>query len=209
MRTFINKLGYIYSRVLKKIRGVAIANSSIHDTSKVEAGSTIIDSSFNRHTFCGYDCTINNCDIGAFTSIASRVIIGGSMHPMHYVSMSPVFLSHTDSVKTKFSHHEFKHIPKTTIGSDVWIGEGVFIKSGVTIGHGAVIGMGSIVTKNIPDYSIFAGNPAKLIKMRFKPSLINELVKTEWWKLSDKKLSKYAKYFNNPTDFIEAYKAEK
>lgn len=206
---FCEKLGYIYSRILKKMRGVAYANSLIHPTSKVEAGSTIIDSEFDKHSFCGYDCTINNCKIGAYCSIASRVIIGGSMHPIQYVSTSPVFLSHKDSVKTKFSHHVFKDIPQTKIGNDVWIGEGVFIKSGVTIGDGAIIGMGSIVTKDIPSYTIYAGNPARLIRKRFQDDTIKDLMDIKWWDFSDESLNKYAEFFTNPEEFVRVYKESK
>ena len=50
---------------------------------------------------------------------------------------------------------------------DVWIGANAIILSGVTIGEGAIIGAGSVVTKNVEPYTIFAGNPAKKIKMRF------------------------------------------
>ena len=53
------------------------------------------------------------------------------------------------------------------IEDDVWIGANAIILSGVTIGEGAIIGAGSVVTKNVEPYTIFAGNPAKKIKMRF------------------------------------------
>lgn len=52
------------------------------------------------------------------------------------------------------------------IKEGVWIGESVIILAGVTIGKGVIIGSGSIVTKNLPDYAIAAGNPAKVIKFR-------------------------------------------
>ena len=51
-----------------------------------------------------------------------------------------------------------------TIGNNVWIGMNSVILPGVDIGHGVVIGSGSIVTKTIPDYEIWAGNPARRIK---------------------------------------------
>ena len=57
------------------------------------------------------------------------------------------------------------------------------IMSGITIGHGAIIAAGSIVTKNINNYSIVAGAPAKEIKRRFIDELCNRLLHTEWWTL--------------------------
>ena len=55
---------------------------------------------------------------------------------------------------------------KVTIGNDVWIGMRSIIMPGVTIGNGAVIGAGAVVTKDVPDYAIVGGVPAKVIKYR-------------------------------------------
>ena len=52
------------------------------------------------------------------------------------------------------------------VGRDVWIGRGSCILPGVTIGEGAVIGANSVVTRDVPDFAIAAGVPAKVIKMR-------------------------------------------
>jgi len=52
------------------------------------------------------------------------------------------------------------------IGRDVWVGRGSCILPGVTIGEGAVIGANSVVTRDVPDFAIAAGVPAKVIKMR-------------------------------------------
>lgn len=196
-------LSYIYSRVLKKLRGVAIKNSNIHKSSKVESGSTVINSSFGKHSFCGYDCLFNNCEVGSFTSIASNVKVGGSTHPVEFVSTSPVFLSHKDSVKTKLANHVYQNIPKTIIGSDVWIGEGAFIKSGVTVGHGSVVGMGTVVTKDVPPYSFYCGNPGKVVKMRFEPEVTARLLASKWWELSDSQLQKLGHLIPTPLKFLE------
>jgi acetyltransferase-like isoleucine patch superfamily enzyme len=60
----------------------------------------------------------------------------------------------------------------TVIGSEVWIGQEAIIFAGVNIGRGAIIGAGSLVTKDVLPYSIVAGIPAKLIRMRFSPDQI-------------------------------------
>ncbi|MDS4048381.1 CatB-related O-acetyltransferase [Accumulibacter sp.] len=191
-------LGYVVSRVLRKARGNAITGSVIDPTSKIESGSTIVRTRFDRHSFCGYDCTFIDCDVGAFCSIANRVTAGGARHPMEYVSTSPVFLAHRDSVKTKFSRHPYAWRVRTTIGHDVWIGENVLIKGGVNVGHGAVVGMGSVVTRDVPPYAIVAGNPAHLIRMRFGAEMIEALLKLEWWNLPDQELRRLAPQFTDP-----------
>ena len=67
------------------------------------------------------------------------------------------------------------------IGNDVWIGSDAAILPGVTIGDGAIIGARSVVTKDVPAYTIVAGNPAKQIKQRFSPEIIENLLNIKWW----------------------------
>jgi acetyltransferase-like isoleucine patch superfamily enzyme len=197
------RVDYLWSKLLKKLRGSAIVNSNIHKTSKVESGSHIVNTSFDRHSFCGYDCTIINCRVGSFCSIANGVTIGGSRHPIEFVSTSPVFLSHKDSVKTKLARHHYSVESMTTIGNDVWLCERAMIKTGVIIGHGAVVGMGSIVTKDVQPYAIVAGIPAKLIRMRFDDETIKTLLDYQWWGLPDDRLRDVAKYFNDISSFLK------
>jgi len=201
-------LAYLWAKLCKKIRGSAIINSKIDKTSKIEAGCSLVRVKMDKHSFCGYDCEIMNCDIGSFCSIANQVVIGGARHPMEWVSTSPVFSSRRDSVKKKFSMHDKGDTPRTFIGNDVWIGEKALIKSGIRVGHGAVIGMGSVVTKDVSPYSIVAGCPAKVIRKRFDEQMIAELLIIKWWDFEEKRLSKYAKYITSPEDFIREIEKE-
>ena len=60
------------------------------------------------------------------------------------------------------------------IEEDVWIGSRAIILKGVRIGTGAIIGAGSVVTKDVKPFSVVAGNPAKIIKMRFDENELQE-----------------------------------
>lgn len=71
--------------------------------------------------------------------------------------------------------------PDTTVGHDVWIGQGAKILPGARIGNGAIIGAGAVVSGQVPDYAIFAGNPATLIRHRFAPDVIAQLLEIAWW----------------------------
>lgn len=194
---------YYLSKAIKKLRGKAVKGSIIDFTSKVESGSQVINSKFGRYSFCGYDCDINNCDIGSFCSIANGVVIGGGMHPLDWVGTSPVFYEGRDSVKAKFAEFKRPNPKRTVIGNDVWIGQNVLIKQGVTIGTGAVVGMGSVVTKDVEPYAIVVGVPAILIRYRFDQHTIDNLLKSKWWEFSADKLIEYAKYIDRPEVFLK------
>jgi acetyltransferase-like isoleucine patch superfamily enzyme len=200
------KILYYVSRLWKKMSGKAILNSKIHKTSKVESGSQIINVTMGKHSFCGYDCTIINCEIGSFCSISNGVVIGGGMHPIDWVSTSPVFYQGRDSVKKKYSNHTREPQKRTHIGNDVWIGERVLIKQGIVIGHGAIIGMGSIVTKDVEPYTIVGGNPARFIRKRFAAEIVEDLLSIKFWDMVDQDLIKYAEYIKDPVQFIKEVK---
>ena len=90
-----------------------------------------------------------------------------------------------------------------TIGNDVWIGANVIILSGVSIGDGAIIAAGAVVTKDVEDYSIVGGVPAKLIKYRFSKEQIHRLQKIKWWDWSHEKIEEHIEEFYQPDVFVE------
>ncbi|MBI5024580.1 MAG: CatB-related O-acetyltransferase [Candidatus Omnitrophica bacterium] len=131
--------------------------------------------------------------VGNFCSIASGLIIlANADHPTNlpstYPFMTLLFSSKKIFRKAGYSNFDVVSRGAVVIGHDVWIGQNVIILSGVTIGIGAVIGAGSVVTKNIPPYAIAVGNPAQVIRYRFPPEIIDQMLNSEWWLLSDEQL---------------------
>ncbi len=86
------------------------------------------------------------------------------------------------------SERTLKQKGMVIIGNDVWIGNDVTILPGVVVGNGAIIGAGSVVTKDVPPYAVYAGNPARLIRYRFPDNVINGLQKIAWWNFDREKL---------------------
>ena len=158
-----NALEYYLSKAIKKLHLRAIRGCQIHKTSKVCAGSHLVNVSMDKYSDIGYDCTIINSKIGAFCSLGANINVGGASHTTDWVSTSPVFNENPDHIKKKFSSHKFNLSIQTVIGNDVWIGDRSLVKAGVKVGDGAIIGMGSVVTKDIPSNSLAVGNPAKVI----------------------------------------------
>jgi virginiamycin A acetyltransferase len=74
------------------------------------------------------------------------------------------------------------------IENDVWIAANVTVKEGVTIHNGAVVAMESLVTKDVPPYAVVGGSPARIIKYRFTPNQITELLKIAWWNWTDEEI---------------------
>lgn len=203
-------LSYLWAKLWKKLPGSAIRASALEKPCKVNAQSTVIGTSMGRYSYCGYGCNLINCQIGRFCSIADRVSIGLAGHPMEWVSASPAFYHGRGSIPKDLAALDYDSFPQqTVIGNDVWIGQNVLVKPGVTIGDGAVIGMGSVVTKDVPPYGVVAGNPARLVRLRFAPELAERLERSKWWDLEPAALKRYAHLMSDPEAFLKALEADR
>ncbi len=99
--------------------------------------------------------SIQKIEIGNDVLIGSDVLINDNNHGKCF--------KREDLVLSPINRELFSKGP-IFIGDGVWIGDKVVILGGVTIGKGAIIGAGAIVTKDIPEYSVAVGNPAKVIR---------------------------------------------
>ena len=132
------------------------------------------------------DCFIPGCfpagvTVGRYVSIGPGVRVFLRNHPLDRLSMHPFFYNQNlgfvakDTITTS----------TLSIGHDAWVGAGTLILPGCSrIGIGAVIGAGSVVTKNVPDFAIVAGNPARVIRMRFPAEQCQKILESEWWERS-------------------------
>jgi len=200
---------YILSKIIKKYLLLSsINNSDIHKSSRICAACNVQDTILGRYSYIGSYCTVVNTKIGSFCSIADNCIIGGASHPLNWVSTSPIFYDGHNVMGVNLTNNKYTKFKETIIGNDVWIGSNSLIKGGVTIANGAVIAMGSIVTKDVDPYAIVAGNPAKLIRLRFDENTVSKLLSSKWWDLSDYHLRMSANTFTDVYSFIEHFNKE-
>lgn len=144
---------------------------------------------------------IYNVQVGRYSSIASDITFVVDMnHDFKRCAQGGI-----GGIKYK-RPHLIKRKGQIIIMNDCWIGEKVIIMSGVTVGNGAVIAAGSVVAKNVPDYAIVAGNPARVIGWRFEKEQIAALDTIRWWNWSEKKVVENAKLlYESPEEFIEKH----
>ena len=139
------------------------------------------------YSYINANSTLNVCEIGNYCSLGSNLCLGLAQHVTTSASTSVAFCPEdgfiTKWTKGHFIKSQLSTYYPITIGHDVWIGNNVTIPAAhpITIGTGAIIAACSVVTKDVPPYAIVAGNPARLIKMRFSDELCADLFKSKWF----------------------------
>lgn len=135
--------------------------------------------------------------IGRYVSIAHGVRVLLRNHPTDRISMHPFFFNH------RLGCVEEDTVPagRLWIGHDAWLGENAIITPSCSrIGIGAVIGAGAVVTRDVPDFAIVAGNPAGLIRYRFAPEIIARLHEARFWEQSPESLRRTVEAFADGND---------
>ncbi len=126
--------------------------------------------------------------IGRYCSVAPTAHILRRNHGVSAISMHPFLYNESIPFPVK----ENIEYNRCEIEDDVWLGHAsIILPSVVSIGRGAVIAAGAVVTKDVPRYAIVAGNPARILKMRFSPEVIEKIESTRWWELSLEEFSEF------------------
>jgi acetyltransferase-like isoleucine patch superfamily enzyme len=144
-------------------------------------------------------CFGTHAKIGRYCSIAPGVCRFNGNHPLSFKSMHPFFYN------TSYRYVQDEKISRSeiVIGNDVWIGQNALILPSVSrIGDGAVVGAGAVVTKDVPDFAVVVGNPAKIAKYRFTSEIIEKIKREAWWDKDIEELKDNIEEFMRPVEEV-------
>ena len=185
-----------------------IRDSHVGSWTALGAHTSLVESFFGDYSYTAGDVQIIYSEIGKYCSIANSVRINPGNHPQWRVTQHHMTyrraqygLGETDDAE----FFQWRRDHKCVIGHDVWIGHGAIIMPGVTIGTGAIIGSGAVVTKDIPPYAVAVGVPARVIKYRFEPAVIEKILASEWWEWNRAELEERFDDLLNLDVFIQKY----
>lgn len=181
----------LLQKIIDKFRGKPVRFFAIDKKIKVSKSADIDNNTvLGDYTYIGNNTTITRAVIGRYCSIGNNVTIGPGEHNFEEISTSG---------HLSISTADYKGLTKADciIGNDVWIGVDAIIRRGVKIGNGAIIGANSFVNKDVPDFAVVAGSPAKIIKMRFDEEKIQKINDSKYWEYEPKKAKEILKTISN------------
>ncbi len=95
---------------------------------------------------------------------------------------------------------------RVKIGNDVWLGRNVLITNGAKIGNGVIAGAGSVITRDVPDYAVVVGVPARIIRYRYSQEEIAALNRISWWNWTDDEIrARFEDFYLSIGEFIKKY----
>ena len=133
--------------------------------------------------------------IGRYCAIASgvRFLMPGANHADSGPSTFPFGVFGSPWEDTMDLVTGAKSRGDTVVGHDVWLGYQALVMPGVTIGPGAVVAAASVVTRDVPPYAVVAGNPARVIRMRYDEQDVQRLLRVAWWDWSMPLVTQHAR----------------
>jgi virginiamycin A acetyltransferase len=150
--------------------------------------------------------------IGKFCALAAgvRFIMAGGNHPTAGVSTFPfAIFGGALAERTADLIYDLPSRGDTVVGNDVWIGYQATIMPGVRIGDGAIVATGAMATRDVPPYWFVAGNPARLVRLRFDETDIERLLRAAWWDWPGELITEHARTIMSGTpDEIESIARE-
>ncbi|MGV8083619.1 MAG: Vat family streptogramin A O-acetyltransferase [Coriobacteriia bacterium] len=138
---------------------------------------------FERNVLYHYPFLGDRLIIGRYCAIAAgvRFIMNGANHRMSGFSTYPFSIFGNGWERVTPAAEDLPLKGDTVIGNDVWIGYESLVMPGVHIGDGAIIAARSVVTADVEAYTIVGGNPARLLRARFTPDVVEALLQIAWW----------------------------
>lgn len=164
--------------------GAEVVNSRFGAYCEVGAGARVLNSEFGDYSYCDRLADIANTTVGKFANIAAMTRIGPTDHPMTTASLHHFLYRSDDYWEDVASDADFfaaRAARRTVIGHDTWIGHGAIIRPELTVGHGAIVAAGAVITRDVPDWTIVAGCPARPLRRRFPEAIGERLMRLAWW----------------------------
>lgn len=161
-----------------------MTGSTLGRYTELGEGSRLSAVAFGDYSYCDRFADIANTTIGKFSNIAGFVRIGATDHPLDRASLHHFLYRsarYWDDATDDAEWFRRRSARRTSIGHDTWIGHAAQIKPEVTVGDGAVVASGAVVTRDVPDYAIVAGVPARFLRFRHPPAIGRRLKDLAWW----------------------------